>query len=157
MQRFALFAVLIFVTAASGFGVTQKPKVDDVAGKLACFCGTCPHLVVTQCGCSAADRIKAEVQKRIDAGMSESQILDSFVAQYGATVLAAPPKKGFDLTAWLFPFFAFFIGAGILFTYLKRQRKDAPSSPKLPRPDENAREEERRYRQILERELEDRK
>ena len=39
--------------------------------------------------------------------MSDKQILDSFAAKYGATVLAAPTTQGFDLVAWIAPFAVF--------------------------------------------------
>jgi cytochrome c-type biogenesis protein CcmH len=156
MSREVYISVLLLLIAVSIVAAAQKPKMEEVASKLSCFCGTCPHLVVTQCGCSAADRIMAEVQKKIDAGMTESQILDSFVAEYGATVLAAPPKKGFDLTAWLLPFFAFFVGAGVLVTYLKRQRGEEGKS-ESPTTEDNRSKDEKEYRERLERELEDRK
>ena len=134
----------------------SKPRMEDVAGKLSCFCGTCPHLVVTQCGCSTADQIKADIQKRIDAGMTESQIIESFVAQYGQTVLSAPPKRGFELTAWMFPFFAFFLGAGLLVAFLKRQRKET-SSDESQSSAGVANEMDRSYRERLEKELAQRK
>jgi cytochrome c-type biogenesis protein CcmH len=36
--------------------------------------------------------------------MNDQQVLDSFTAKYGATVLAAPRTHGFDLVAWIAPF-----------------------------------------------------
>ena len=154
MKRFVSLSLLLLLLTNFVFAIA-KPRMEDVAGKLSCFCGTCPHLVVTQCGCPTADKIKAEVQKKIDAGMSESQIVNSFIAEYGATVLSAPPKSGFDLTAWLLPFFGFFVGAGVLFVFLKRQRKDPPER-KNHSADPGA-EDDRKYRQQLEEELEERK
>jgi Uncharacterized protein involved in biosynthesis of c-type cytochromes len=156
MQRF-VHSLLLLLLTVSFLSAAPKPKMEDVASKLSCFCGGCPHLVVSQCGCSVADKIMADIQKKIDAGMSESEIINGYVAQYGATILSAPPKRGFDLTAWLLPFFAFFVGAGVLFTYLKRQRKEETTSPPESTPQDASREEDKQYRKQLERELEDRK
>ena len=36
------------------------------------------------------------------------------VQNYGEQLLAAPTKKGFNLTAWVTPFLAFFAGAGLV-------------------------------------------
>ena len=36
-------------------------------------------------------------------GWSEARTCDYLVAQFGEEVLAAPPKHGFDLLAWLVP------------------------------------------------------
>lgn len=132
-----------------------KPTLEGVASKLSCWCGTCPHLVVTQCGCSTADQIKAEVQKKIDAGMTETQIIDSFIAEHGQTVLATPPKSGFNLTAWLLPFLGFVIGGTVLFAFLRNQQKARPKTdPQTPPP---AGGEEERYRERLLKELESRR
>jgi cytochrome c-type biogenesis protein CcmH len=132
-----------------------KPTVDGVASKLSCFCGTCPHLVVTQCGCSTADQIKAEVQKKIDAGMTESQIVDSFVAQYGQTILTTPPKSGFNLTAWGLPFLGFLVGGTLLFAFLKKQQPlPRPKGPSSAPPEQPTDQD---YRERIRKELESRR
>lgn len=131
----------------------NKPKMEDVAGKLACYCGTCPHLVVTKCGCGTADQIKKDVQNMIDQGMTEKQIIDSYVAQYGQTVLAAPTGSGFNLTAWLAPFLAFAFGGVILFKFLKRQQAAPPPTGGEPKPPEST-EDDEKYREMLRKEME---
>lgn len=133
----------------------NKPNMEDVAGKLACYCGGCPHLVVTKCGCSTADQIKADVQAKIDGGMSEQQIIDWYVAKYGQTVLSAPTRSGFNLTAWIFPFFLFGLGSVVLVKFLKRQQppqgpdQGGPAAPPSTSEDDV-------YREQLKREMEKR-
>jgi cytochrome c-type biogenesis protein CcmH/NrfF len=126
-----------------------KERMEDVAGRLSCFCGGCPHLVVTDCGCSVADKIKLDVKTRLDAGETGDHIVADYVAKYGQTVLAAPPKSGFNLTAWLIPFLAFGIGGGFLVTYLIKQRAGATKAPESPQIDEKDLE----YVKRLEKEL----
>ena len=58
----------------------------------------------------------AELRTAINAGLTDEQMLDSFVAKYGATVLAAPTTHGFDLVAWIAPFAVF--AAALLGTIL---------------------------------------
>jgi cytochrome c-type biogenesis protein CcmH len=129
---------------------SSKERMEDVAGRLSCFCGGCPHLVVTDCGCSVADKIKEDVTKRLAAGETGDKIVADYVAKYGQTVLAAPPKAGFNLTAWLIPFLGFGIGGVFLITYLIKQRKgDAPGSQETPKIDEKDSE----YVKRLEKEL----
>jgi cytochrome c-type biogenesis protein CcmH len=151
--RLALF-VLLFATFLYA---ESKPRMEDVAGKLACFCGTCPHLVVTRCGCSTADQIMSEVQQMIDAGQSEDQILQSYVAKYGQTVLAAPTKSGFNLSAWAIPFIAFIIGGAILVSYLKKQRSVPGDAAEAPENSKSFDDSEEYYRDRLKRELQERK
>jgi cytochrome c-type biogenesis protein CcmH/NrfF len=150
------FSVAFFFLLSVNAWSDSKPRMEDIAGKLACYCGTCPHLVVTRCGCSVADQIMTEIQTMIDAGQSEDQIVQSYVAKYGQTVLAAPTKSGFNLSAWAIPFIAFFIGGAILFSYLKKQRNlpevKSNSDDKKPFDDR-----ESHYRDLLKKELDERK
>jgi cytochrome c-type biogenesis protein CcmH len=56
--------------------------------------------------------------------MTDEQVMDEFVAKYGATVLAAPTMKGFDLVAWVAPFAVF--AAALLGTILLIRRWGGP-------------------------------
>ena len=58
----------------------------------------------------------SDLQAQLTAGKSDQEVLSWFAAKYGATVLAAPPAKGFDLLAWIAPFAVF--GAALLGTIL---------------------------------------
>lgn len=147
-----IIVILLFCVGTLQAAATT---VDQVAGKLSCYCGTCPHLVVSQCGCSTADQIKSDIQKMIDQGMNEDQIIKSYVAQYGDTVLAAPPQKGFHLTAWLIPFAGFLIGGIVLFTFLKRQQEKPEDKPPVE-PEPKKHEQDEHYRRLLDEELEKR-
>ena len=63
----------------------------------------------------------------IGAGQSDQQIFDQFVTKYGATVLAAPTTKGFDLVAWIAPFAVF--AAALLGTILLVRRWTVGRTP----------------------------
>jgi cytochrome c-type biogenesis protein CcmH len=108
------------------------------------------------CSCSTADQIKSDIKAMIAQGKSEDDIIKSFVAQHGETVLAAPPKKGFQLTAWMVPFAAFLLGGVVLFAFLKRNQE--PSDDEPPPPQEPTDQEKNdHYRKLLDEELEKRK
>jgi cytochrome c-type biogenesis protein CcmH len=154
--RISAAGIVIVILLTAFVWAGSKPRMEDIAGKIACYCGTCPHLVVSTCGCSVADQIKADIQKMIDSGQSEEQILQGYVAKYGQTVLAAPTKTGFNLTAWIIPFAAFFIGGVLLVTYLKKQQK-LPQPTPSKKADQADEEEDSHYRKVLQRELEERK
>ena len=47
--------------------------------------------------------MKQFIRARIAAGDTKSEIKAKLVAQFGAAVLAEPPKHGFNLLAWLLP------------------------------------------------------
>jgi cytochrome c-type biogenesis protein CcmH len=70
--------------------------------------------------CPASPGELDELRAGIAAGSSDKDILASFVAKYGATVLAAPTTQGFDLVAWIAPFAVF--AAALLGTILLVRR-----------------------------------
>ena len=152
--RNTIFVVLILFGYALANAATAT--LDGVATKLSCFCGTCPHLSVNVCTCSKADEIKAEIKQKIAQGMTEQQIVNAFVAEYGQTVLSTPPKKGFNLAAWMAPFVAFLVGGFVLFAFLKRQQ-NPPDDPPPSSPGGDQSNNDDEYRQRLNEELEQRK
>ena len=46
----------------------------------------------------------------LESGLTVDQIVRQQVEKYGETILSAPSKKGFNLTAWVIPFGAIMIG-----------------------------------------------
>ena len=46
----------------------------------------------------------------LESGLTVEQIIKSQVDEYGETVLSAPTKFGFNLTAWVMPFVALIAG-----------------------------------------------
>jgi cytochrome c-type biogenesis protein CcmH len=77
------------------------------------MCPTC-HTTLDQSSSPAARQIEAYIQKRIDECATASQIEAELVANYGAGILAAPPRKGFDLLAWWLPVAGVLGGAVLL-------------------------------------------
>jgi cytochrome c-type biogenesis protein CcmH len=61
-----------------------------------------------------------ELRSGMASGSTDKEILTSFAARYGATVLAAPTTHGFDLVAWIAPFAVF--AAALLGTILLVRR-----------------------------------
>ena len=53
----------------------------------------------------AAQQVERFIAVRIQ-GLTKQEIKDRLVDQYGPKILAAPPKEGFDLLAWVLPLVA---------------------------------------------------
>ena len=60
---------------------------------------------------AAAQRIEHFIQLRIDQCATAGEIKSELVANFGAGILAAPPRKGFDLLAWWLPIGGIILGA----------------------------------------------
>ena len=89
----------------------NRPTLADLEGEVMCpVCNT----TLDQSSSPAARQIEAFISSRNAAGDSKTEIKARLGAEYGASILAAPPKKGFNLLAWLLPFVALFGGALVL-------------------------------------------
>jgi cytochrome c-type biogenesis protein CcmH len=74
----------------------------------------------------AAQRIKAYLARRVAACASEQQISDELVAQFGISVLAAPPRKGFHWIAWLLPVVGLIVAAAVISVLVWRWSRRDP-------------------------------
>ncbi|MGO8758409.1 MAG: cytochrome c-type biogenesis protein CcmH [Terracidiphilus sp.] len=117
MEATALAVVLCFSLGATDAG----SRFNNLGHRLMCTCG-CAQLLgeCNHVGCPESGRMRNELTAAIASGLTDQQILDGFAAKYGATVLAAPTTKGFDLVAWIAPFAVF--GAALLGTILLIKR-----------------------------------
>ena len=103
-QALALAVVVCFSLGATD----ASSRFNDLGHRLMCTCG-CAQLLgeCNHVGCQESGRENGELRAAIDAGQSDKEILTTFAAKYGATVLAAPTAHGFDLVAWIAPFAVF--------------------------------------------------
>ena len=127
---FCLLFPLCLVLPA-GAGVTDA-EVKEVARELACLCGTCPHRPLHECSCGWADKYRARIKGELEAGQDKPTIVASFVREFGQEAFSAPPKSGFNLTAWVMPFLALALGGlavrTVIATWSRNRRTDAPPS-----------------------------
>lgn len=123
-----LQAILIACLAVTvlGAGDTAEKRFERVGHNMMCACG-CGQILLecNHVGCPDSERMRHELQAQVagngntagggsagggfGSGGSDKQILDWFVAKYGATVLAAPLRGGFDDVAWITPIALFLL------------------------------------------------
>ena len=75
------------------------------------MCPTCEGQTLDQSNAPAAQRVKALIRERIRAGDTKSEIKARLVDEFGVRILAAPPRRGFGLLAWLLPLAGLAVGA----------------------------------------------
>jgi cytochrome c-type biogenesis protein CcmH/NrfF len=109
----------------------NRPTLADLEGEVMCpVCST----TLDQSDSPIARRMKADISRRIAAGESKQEIKDALVAEFGQKILAAPPKKGFNLLAWLLPIFLLLGGAivlGLLAWRWSHTREPGPPAAQL--------------------------
>lgn len=104
----------------------SRPTLADLEDEVMCpVCNT----TLDQSSSPAARQIESFISRRIGAGDSKSEIKDRLVDEYGPQILAAPPKKGFDLLAWLLPIAGLFAGAIVLGLLAWRWSRARGASP----------------------------
>ena len=98
-----------------------------VTHALTCQCGGC-NALVGECAmdrCPSSEPIREEVAERLQAGDTAEDLIAAFAERYGLVILAAPPTRGFHLSAWILPG-VFLLGGGVVaVTVLRRWRGSA--------------------------------
>ena len=77
------------------------------------MCPVC-HTTLDQSDSATAQAIKRFIARRIAACETAGQIKRELVDSFGEAILAAPPKKGFDLLAWWLPLGGIIVGAAAI-------------------------------------------
>ena len=135
LQAGTLAVAVCFSMGASDAGA----RYDHLNHQMMCSCGCgqvlgeCNHV-----GCPASPVQLAELRTAINAGMNDQEVLDSFTAKYGATILAAPRTHGFDLVAWIAPFAVFaaaLLGTILLVRHWSVGKKEAVRQARTPQMD----------------------
>jgi cytochrome c-type biogenesis protein CcmH len=127
--RFLILAALALALAGTAAASEVKPTPAELESEL--VCPVCETTLDTS-DAPAARRIKAYIRVRIAAGDTKSEIKAKLVDQFGPTVLAVPPRKGFDWLAWLLPLAGLAGGAvlvGALAWHWSRRRDDEVPPP----------------------------
>jgi cytochrome c-type biogenesis protein CcmH len=127
-MRLFVVALLALVLAAPAVASEQHPTLAELEGQL--MCPICEGETLAQSDSAPAQQIKAYIQRRIGQGATRSQIKQELVVMWGKRILAAPPRQGFDLLAWLLPIVGVLGGAavlGVLAWRWTRQREPEPA------------------------------
>ncbi len=93
MRKSSLFwrFALRFVIAQTAVDLDSEP-VNRVAKKLSCNCGCAQDMTCKmEPGCGICKRAKTKIFAAQQAGKSDSQILDQFVAENGKQMLVVTP------------------------------------------------------------------
>jgi len=112
----------------------ENPRVRALGEQLLCLCGCGSS--VTSCNmlhCHFSEPVRKQLLSMVQAGMSDSDIIASFVKDHGPRILMKPPAEGFNLVGWVMPFVALAAGLALLWFFIKRFHKPLPAAG--PEPD----------------------
>ena len=127
-----VLAVLALAAPALAAG---PPTLSDIEDEV--VCPTC-RSTLDMSNAPVAERMRAFIRARIAAGDSKAEIKARLIDEFGEGVLAAPPKRGFDLLAWVLPLAgiagaAVVVGAAARRWARSRREAEEPIDPELER------------------------
>jgi len=131
-----LTTLLVLLVAACGspLAVSSLERQAQAIDR-SLICPICPGETIDQSQVELAKQMRAVVREKLALGRTSNQIQQFFVERYGPGVLAAPPRRGFNLVAWVVPPVGLGIGVVVLWLALRALRQPAPAQPKAAESD----------------------
>ena len=123
----------LFAASMTRADRSKAPTYESIGDQVMCLCGCaatlnhCPHR-----DCATVAEIRPVIEKEIAEGKDETTILQELAIRYGVQVLAAPPAKGFSLTAWILPGVGLLAGLSFVVVIVRRWRKPALGAAGVP-------------------------
>jgi len=136
MYRLSLVLALAWCLASPPVTIAgeAQPLIKDpkIASRMAALtkklrCLVCQGQSVAESGSDFSNDIRREVQKLMEEGRSDQEVIDFLVQRYGDFILFDPPVKGLTVMLWFGPFALLVIGVSVLIVVLRRRaRSEAP-------------------------------
>ena len=106
-------------------GSYSESQAQGIARMIMCPVG--PAETIEQAQVEISFQMRAVVREMLADGKERDEILDFFVERYGKDILAAPPKTGANLVAWLAPVVGFGAGLVAVFLIIRSMRRQRPA------------------------------
>ncbi len=122
---------VVMSLAPATYGQTPEEELEREAQAIdrMIMCPVCPAETIDQAQVEISFQMRAVIREMLAEGRSREEILDYFVDRYGPDILAAPPKSGANLLAWILPIVGVAAGLGALFLVIRAMtgRSKVPS------------------------------
>ena len=133
MKRFipVLILWLLLTGLVTNKAVAQNPTpTDDEVNRIAhqLYCPVCENTPLDVCPTEACRQWRDLIRQQLTQGWTEEQIKQYFVDQYGARVLAEPPRTGLNWLIYILPPLIILAGAFLLFRALRAWTRPSGTS-----------------------------
>jgi len=128
---FALILTLLLSSLLIGAVSAQGPTpTDDEVNAIAkqLYCPVCENTPLDVCPTEACRQWRDLIRQQLADGWTQAQIKQYFVDNYGARVLAEPPRTGLNWLVYVLPPVIILAGAFVLFRALRAWTKPAAAS-----------------------------
>jgi cytochrome c-type biogenesis protein CcmH/NrfF len=123
-----LTVLLLFGGTAQAQGPDQELPYDEEEaqsiGRML-MCPVCVGVTIEQSQAQIAQQMQGVVREMLAQGADRDEILDFFVDRYGTVVLAAPPKSGVNLLAWILPIVGVLAALAAVFAIIRSMASHA--------------------------------
>ena len=109
IRAYLILLAAVFVLAGPST-VWSASQLADLENALMCKCDDKCGKVLINCTCDTSKETRKILTSKLESGLTVDQIIKQYVDKYGETILSAPTKSGFNLSAWIMPFAALVVG-----------------------------------------------
>jgi cytochrome c-type biogenesis protein CcmH/NrfF len=117
-----LMASVLVGEVAPAARAQPPPRASASAIERQVMCVTC-KIPLPEAESPQADRERAYIKQLADRGLTEAQIKNALVSEYGPAVLALPSSHGLDLAVYVVPPAAALAGLLVLVVAVRRWRR----------------------------------
>ena len=125
----ALVCLFLFALLIGACGSNDERTLEERAQSIdrSLICPVCPSETLDQAQVELAHQMRVIIREKLAEGWTRDEIQGFFVDRYGERVLAAPPKSGFNLLAWIVPPVGG-VGASVLLVLVVRSMRKDPEA-----------------------------
>lgn len=126
---FVLLLIALTLTTTTAFAQDNLPTDDEVnAIARQLYCPVCENTPLDVCPTEACRQWRELIRLQLSQGMTETEIKQYFVDNYGARVLAEPPRTGLNWLVYILPPVIILAGAFLLFRSFREWTKPKVAS-----------------------------
>ena len=128
---YVLLLTLVIAGLSTSSASAQGPTpTDDEVNRVAkqLYCPVCENTPLDVCPTEACRQWRDLIRQQLAEGKSEAEIKQYFVENYGARVLAEPPRTGLNWLVYILPPLIILAGAFVLFRALREWTKPSTAS-----------------------------
>ena len=122
---FCLIVTLGIATLPAAIATTSS-DLKKLLKSVYCYCG-CSRETIEVCVCGVAQDIKNEFKKLLSQGQTAEEVKVRYLDQYGSQFNAIMKAEGFNLVAYIAPFFFLMIFGGIAIMVIQKSKISSSS------------------------------
>ncbi len=116
-----IIPVIFLLFSLGNIAIADENNEINILKKLRCL--ICESQSVYDSESDFAKQIKNYVKELNSEGLTNKEIENILLAEYGKDILLTPTKNGSNLVIWLFPYLLIIISAGYFYYFILKSKK----------------------------------